>query len=254
MNAETVIAAPNRVPMMGLHEAVRRSMDGRGVIADQQVRVFLAELERWSPWLADADDLLDQRERAKVARFLRQQDVRMLTMSYALHRSLLAQVLQVHPEDVPIGRDQKGQPVLHAHRLRTSLSHADGLAAFAISNAGPVGVDIEPAVRQGSMSEIRAQVCHASEHLEYPDSPAGALALLGLWVRKEALLKAAGVGLGREMSSFSAPDRTPVCLEPDLAGELVAQMLDAGCNCVAAVAARPQVSVDWCWLQPPDKQ
>lgn len=250
MTAEKITALPRRAPRVGLVEAVRRSMGGDGV-GEWQVRVFLAELEPWARWLGEAGELLDQRERAKVARHLRPQDVRMLTMTYALHRLLLAHALDVAPGQVPIDRDRRGRPVLHGQHLSTSLSHADGLAAFAITRAGPVGVDIEPVTRQASMAEIRAHVCHATEQGDYPLTPAGTLAMLALWVRKEALLKAAGVGLGREMSSFSAPEGVPVCLEPELQGELAARMLDAGRGCLAAVATRPAASIRWSWLAPP---
>ena len=254
MNAEKIVAASSRVPAKALEEAVRRSMDGSCALADCRVRVFLTELEPWSHWLKDASDLLDDRERAKVSRHLRQQDVRMLTMTYALHRLLLAQALAVRPQDVPIGRDALGRPVLHGHALTTSLSHSEGLAAFAISAAGPVGVDIEPLTRQASMPEIRAHVCHPTEQAAYPHTPAGALSLLALWVRKEALLKAAGVGLGREMASFTAPNLTPVCLEPELEGELVARMLEGGRDCLSAVASRPEAHIDWSWLLPPNDE
>ena len=36
--------------------------------------------------------------------------------------------------------------------------------------------------------------------------------LLELWVRKEAALKAAGLGLSRPMASFAAPDGARLCL------------------------------------------
>jgi 4'-phosphopantetheinyl transferase len=90
--------------------------------------------------------------------------------------------------------------------VHTSLSHADGVAAFALCALGPVGVDIEASFRAGELPGIAASVCHPSElqSLAGFAEPAYSRALLALWVRKEALLKAEGIGLAREMNTFRA--------------------------------------------------
>src|SRR3546814_17976844 len=62
--------------------------------------------------------------------------------------------------------------------------------------------------------------------------------LLSLWVRKEALLKAAGIGLAVEMDRFEAPADRVLALPGDVrTGSAVIRLFDGAEGCLAAVAA-----------------
>lgn len=83
---------------------------------------------------------------------------------------------------VHCGSRQHGQPVEHV-----SLSHAGGVTLAAVAD-GPIGIDHEPLG-----ADISLQV------VAHPSETGDALAL---WVRKEALLKATGLGLQVDPTSF----------------------------------------------------
>ncbi|MGH8075225.1 MAG: 4'-phosphopantetheinyl transferase family protein [Lysobacter sp.] len=197
----------------------------------------LVEQVDWLPWLDDARGLLDARELACVERRYRPGDRVTLILAYALHRLLLSVLLDIAPADVPIGRDAKGCPRLEGHPIWTSLSHAEGHLAFAFSRAGPVGIDIEPSSRATELPEIADRVCTPVEAnvMRRLEGSARAKSLLELWVRKEALLKAAGIGLERAMETFDAPAAVLLKLE-GLQG-VRARMLASGPDCVAAIAS-----------------
>ena len=197
----------------------------------------LVEQLDWLPWLDDARALLDARELACVERRRRPGDRVSLILAYALHRLLLSDLLDIAPADVPIGRDAKGCPRLAGHRLWTSLSHAEGHLAFAFSGVGPVGIDVEPSTRAAELPEIADRVCAPGEAdtMRQLAGSARAAWLLELWVRKEALLKAAGIGLERAMETFEAPAAVPLRLEG--LGAIRAGMLASGPDCVAAIAS-----------------
>lgn len=218
--------------------------------ADARVFVGLFDLHDWQPWLDDACALLDAAEcrRIRARRIAADRD--RLALAYALHRLLLGKALGCDAVDVPIGRDPAGRPRLSGDLLFTSLSHADHVLAVAITRTGPVGVDIEPTSRVSVMAEISGQVCHLVETAAVIGlaEPARSEALLALWVRKEAFLKAAGIGLQREMHTFLAPDNALLALP---AGNMSrVRMLDAGPHCVAAVACAPDASIECRWLRP----
>ena len=185
--------------------------------AELGVLVAMFDLEDWQPYLARAAELIDVHEAARAARQRLPRNRDMLVLAYALHRLLLSQVLGCAVGDVPLGRDAKGCPRLHGDRLFTSLSHAGQRVAIAVAGAGPVGIDIEPAGRAADMPELAERVAHPDELRELAPLGAHALgeALLAMWVRKEALLKAAGIGLEREMDSFVAPWRVALPLPGD---------------------------------------
>lgn len=223
--------------------------------------VGVAELRDWQPWLDDAWELLDTPERQRVSQRRFRQDREALALTYALHRLFVASVLAVPVASVTIGRDADGRPCLpghelHGRMLHTSLSHADGVAAFAVCALGPVGVDVEASFRAAELPGIAGSVCHGSELQSlagFPE-PAYSRALLALWVRKEALLKAEGVGLAREMNSFraSAGDAFPLVgrTRESAACSVRLAMLDVGERWTAAVATPCDAAVECRRLQP----
>lgn len=75
-----------------------------------------------------------------------------------------------------------------------SRSATPGLAAVAAQTAGPVGLDVEALVSDGTLADIGQAMLHADEQRTLPLFLAPDVAL-SLWVRKEAVLKAFGVGL-----------------------------------------------------------
>lgn len=244
-----------------LDAAFRQSWAGAGgggleSAAAHGVLVAFCALEAWRPWLGEMRGLLDAAENDRVARKRRQRDADDLALAYGLHRLVIAVVTGCEARAVPLARDALGRPYLQGDDLQTSLSHADGAVAVAVARHGPVGVDMEAAARTAQMEEIAGAVLHPDEQVLLSRLPRSARAesMLALWVRKEALLKAAGIGLAREMHGLRAPEATPVPLPavdgPD-GDDVVLRMLDAGRGWFAAVATPPGARVASAWLQFP---
>lgn len=215
------------------------------------VFVGFFDLREWRPWLADAEGILAPDEAMRVARRRVADDRVALTLAYALHRTLLGHAMHCEPSQVPLGRTDAGGPSLSGCDLHTSLSHAGTRgAAIAVSCRGPLGVDLEPAARAQAMEELCGWVCHRHEEgaiAALPRESRGP-ALLALWVRKEAFLKAAGTGLGQEMHTFVAPEGAMLPLPRG--GVCRVAMLDAGPEWVAAVAGAPGTTVTSTWVRP----
>jgi 4'-phosphopantetheinyl transferase len=223
-----------------------------GANAKSRILVALASLADWQPWLPDAYEMLDASEHERVGRRRFATDRDELALGYALHRLLLGKALDRDPTEVPIGRDSLGCPRLRGELLFTSLSHANHCIALAVTATGPVGVDLEPAARASAMPEIAGRVCHPVDAAELAAfvGPEWSAALLALWVRKEAFLKAAGIGLEREMQTFPAPDNALLTLPRPGGKSARLQMLDVGPDWAAAVAGSPDTSVESAWLRP----
>lgn len=232
--------------------------DGGGLeaAAAQGVLVAFFALEDWHPWLDGMRAMLDAAERERVARKRRQRDGDDLALAYGLHRLVLGHVMACEARAVPLARDARGRPCVQGEAVQTSLSHADGAVAVAVARRGPVGVDMEAAARSAQMEEIADAVLHPAEQAAMAALPGSARAgaLLALWVRKEALLKAAGIGLAREMPGFRAPETTPVPL-PAIEGpdgrDVVLRMIDAGRGWMAAVATLPGAPLVSAWVHRP---
>ena len=221
------------------------------------VLAALFEIKAWRPWLEEAERLLSQAEREKVRRKRHASDREELVLAYALHRLVMGNFLLCDPVGIELERDPLGRPFVQGDEVNTSLSHTSGAIAVAVSPHGFVGIDIEPAIRAKELPEIASVVLHASEvaTISRLPEPARAQAMLALWVRKEALLKASGIGLVREMHSFEAPIGQPVGLpaaDGSQGAAAIAHMLEAGSFWVASIAVPPEARFHAAWLLPQD--
>lgn len=236
-------------------DAWRREDGALGCLAGQDMLALFFDLADWKPWLDDARLLLDEPELERVRRKQRTRDREDLALGYALHRLVLGCALGRDPERVALDRDPLGRPCLRDDALQTSLSHASAAVAIAVSRHGCVGIDLESTVRAVEMPEIAERVAHPTEAGELALLPETerAAALLRLWVRKEALLKAAGIGLAREMDSFRGPAGEALALPaadgPD-GTEAIIHMLEIGPDWVAAIAGPPPAATRSFWLRP----
>jgi 4'-phosphopantetheinyl transferase len=103
-------------------------------------------------------------------------------------------------------RDERRRPVVSDHpELSVSLAHSGGVTLVAIGERCRVGVDVE-VVRDRGIAALPGHALCAVEREELDRRrDAWLQTLLSYWTRKEALLKAAGVGLAVEPNLIELP-------------------------------------------------
>jgi 4'-phosphopantetheinyl transferase len=122
-----------------------------------------------------------------------------------------------------------GKPSLSGHtRTQFSLSHSQGLALIAIGGRGPLGADVELLRQMPDAAVLAAEYFTRREQEALAALPAHERdrAFLTCWTRKEACLKAIGVGLLMSSQSFEvglAPDWRSV--ELPVAGRILRLVL-----------------------------
>ncbi|MFT4175836.1 MAG: 4'-phosphopantetheinyl transferase superfamily protein [Luteolibacter sp.] len=146
---------------------------------------------------------LTPEELERAAKFRFEKDANHWIACRAELRRLLAEEL-TGSADVNIGAPLPlitspfGKPLLAPPYdfLHFNLSHSPDLAVLAISDEGPVGIDLEPLSRAASLLGCESSFCHPREIENLPEeSNARANKLLEIWTAKEAVLKALGTGL-----------------------------------------------------------
>ena len=147
--------------------------------------------------------LLSGDERDKAMRFRRDADRDRYVASHAMVRLVLSRYVGAPPASLEFGVGEHGKPELEqdpGFPLSFNLSHSGDLALFVISGECAVGVDIEeirdgmdvPALARSVLSEAELQVLRAAPLDEQRSL------FFRTWVRKEAVLKACGLGLALE--------------------------------------------------------
>lgn len=159
--------------------------------------LWLVDLDA-ADWSALATNCLNELERARAARFHFDRDRERFIRSRAALRHVLAQHLGVQPRDVAIAIGDAGKPGLAGQGpLAFNLSHSGAWALIATHPRVPIGIDLELPGRQLQLESLIAQTLDLEERAQMPqhDEATKSAAFTRLWVRKEACLKATGLGL-----------------------------------------------------------
>lgn len=132
-------------------------------------------------------------ERARHDRFRLEHDRKAFRSARGLVRSLLC----AGETPAPFELGDNGKPFLTG-KDAFNISHSRDVVALAITRAAYVGVDVEQLDRIDEPEKLLDMVCHPRERawvLAKEPGDARSHAFLTCWTRKEAVLKAAGIGL-----------------------------------------------------------
>lgn len=117
----------------------------------------------------------------------------------SLLRRHLARLLDCPPPSITLARDRLGKPYLAApdRSLWFNMASRDGVVVIAVSDQGPVGVDVETLAHCRDAQNVAARMFSKTEADWLAQRPEAAQALdfAHLWTGKEAVLKALGLGI-----------------------------------------------------------
>lgn len=147
--------------------------------------------------------LIDDQERIKAARFRFARDA----ARFIARRSRLREILAAHSGEAPrrlsFASGSHGKPVLANGALHFSLSHSHGLIMVAIAQV-EVGCDIEridPALEWRPLADRFFSPGECRALLDMPEAQARR-GFFDCWSRKEAYVKAIGLGLSYPLDAF----------------------------------------------------
>lgn len=164
---------------------------------DNEVHVWIASL------LTDIDyfNLLSTDEKMKASRFKNVKEQKIFITSHGILRGLLSGYVDINPYKVHISRNKYGKPLLHSEkkelRLRFNLTHSESLACYIFSWKHEVGIDVEYIDNSFDWTQVANQYFTSAElrKLNSTTTELQRNEFYRLWTRKEALLKAKGIGL-----------------------------------------------------------
>jgi 4'-phosphopantetheinyl transferase len=203
------------------------------------VALWLCPLHEWPSPSRQA--FLGDSERTRASRLRFEAHRRRYVAAQIWLREQLAAWLDVSPAGLEFRAGADGKPRLQGTAAVTfNLSHSGDWALVGASRGTEIGVDIEilrrvedaHALAQRHYTDAELAMCRSHGNPDY--------AFLQVWTRKEACLKAVGVGLRVAPSSFdtgAASQAVSSCVAtPQGVRAVEVVSIDTGIDAVAAVA------------------
>jgi 4'-phosphopantetheinyl transferase len=189
-----------------------------------EVHVWVADLDEGHDDLGRYEKLLAPEELARASRFRRQLDRRRYTVGRSLLRELLAGYLGTDAAAIRFDYNRYGRPSVvrpeNGPKLSFNLSHTGPLALYAASADHVLGIDVERVRHDMDHLALGEHFFARTERAALRSVPprSRADAFFNCWTRKEAFVKAHGMGLSLDLTSFE------VTLEPGAPAMLISAL------------------------------
>jgi 4'-phosphopantetheinyl transferase len=174
--------------------------------ATGEVHIWRIELDGPPSSIAALHSALSSEERERAARFRTLELRSRWTAARGALRHILAIYTGMEPSSLVFETGPQGKPALVPNSASVSfnLSHTSGLALLGIAESGRIGVDAESIRREIEVEDLSRRFFAEAETEEIlalaPE--AQLVAFFTCWTRKEAFVKALGLGLSAPLDQF----------------------------------------------------
>jgi 4'-phosphopantetheinyl transferase len=181
----------------------------RFLLANRDVQIWQLSLDQSPATVNQLRQLLSADEEERARRFHFEVDRQHFIVGRGCLRIILSRYLKIRPEEIEFTYTDYGKPQIAAsgtprQPLNFNLAHSRGVALYAFTLLGEIGVDIEYIRPEFPDEEIARRFFSASEVARLGDLPVETRpqAFFNCWTRKEAFIKAKGVGLSLPLDQF----------------------------------------------------
>ena len=180
------------------------SPDSVASLSDKDVHVWSFGLDCSPAELTNLKSILYEEERDRADRFRFDTHRHRFIKGRGMSRFILSHYLDLAPDKIEFKYGAHGKPGLaepHAD-LAFNLSHSEDLAFLAITRAGPIGVDVESIRTLDDFDALVSRFFSPAENEVFEKLPVEQkpTAFFNLWTRKEAWLKATGLGISQHLT------------------------------------------------------
>ena len=168
--------------------------------------IALVELDIGAEALALYASWLDADERGRAARFRFDRDRNRFVARRGQLRELLGNDLGIAPGALRLAEDGYGKPVLlDDPELNFNLSHSNGHALIATARGSAIGCDIEWRNPELACPKVARRLFAPAEYEALIALPPEqwVAGFYNCWTRKEAYVKALGLGLSYPLDAFT---------------------------------------------------
>jgi 4'-phosphopantetheinyl transferase len=209
------------------------------------VRVWIVSVDLPPGIAARCQDVLDDGERARAQALENPRDQQRFTIAHGALRILAGRELGTPPTALTWTAGRHGKPEFSG--LHISLSHSGDMIAVAVSSDRPVGVDIQNVLPGLDTVALAARYFPPGEARYVaagPDASAQEERFTGLWVRKEAVVKAAGSRLFPNLKIVVLGRDVVDCAEPASVHRVAEIAVPAGSRAAVALTGPAPFAVE----------
>jgi 4'-phosphopantetheinyl transferase len=155
--------------------------------------------------IQQAESTLSADESQRAARFRFAEDRHRFIVSHIALRDVLSRYLHIEPEKIVFSVGEYGKPaVISKLKLDFNLSHSGDFALIGLARERKVGVDVERFREELEIEKIARRFFSENETAELMNLPPDQqqIGFFNCWTRKEAYIKAHGLGLSLPLDSF----------------------------------------------------
>ncbi len=145
---------------------------------------------------------LSQEEIDRAAKFVSPKDQMLYLISHAFLKNKLSAKTGINPKDLVFTLNQYGKPSLSNNNVFFNLSHSKDSWCMAFSENYEIGIDIEEIKENKDFHDILPLFFTIHEQNKILDAKNSVTEFYKLWTRKEAVLKAMGVGLNFKLNEI----------------------------------------------------
>ena len=180
-------------------------------LAQNEVHIWRVHLPLAPKHYADLWQVLNEEERERARCFHFERDRECSVTARGILRLLLAWYgagengVELKPASLSFSYNTYGKPELPGLRLAFNVSHSGAMILLAFSALQPLGIDVEHMRAQSDLESLARHFFASEECTTLLALPAEQRiqAFYNCWTRKEAYIKARGLGLSLPLDSFT---------------------------------------------------
>lgn len=183
----------------------------------REITVDVGEIHLWYVPIKDLyRDLgryhasLSETERERLERYRFPESQKKYIVSRGVLRDILSGYLAKPPAEIDIANRATGKPHLPHSQLQFNISHSKLCMICAVTQKTPIGVDYQAVYRISNMETLAQAFFSPHEQDIYHSKPASEQReyFFNTWVRKEAFMKATGLGFHLPSNCFSISENS----------------------------------------------
>ncbi len=174
-------------------------------LKNNEVHVWRASLDIADSQIEILSGALSHNERTRSEKYHFERDQKRFIAGRGILRNILSRYLKTEPEEIVFSSNAHGKPFLsdacNNKEISFNLSHAHDLALYAVTAKRRVGIDLEYIQQAFQWEAIVERFFSPGEQAEIWTLPEKerCRAFYTYWTRKEAFLKAQGLGLTNDI-------------------------------------------------------